>query len=74
MQAIRKQSVPPQPDASGVPALSIRDLSVSFGEPSAGGLTVLDHINIDVRDGEFLCIVGSSGSGKTTLLRVLVLC
>ena len=71
MQAIRKQSVPPRPDESVVPALSIRDLSVSFGAPAAGGVAILDHIDIDVRDGEFLCIVGSSGSGKTTLLRVL---
>jgi NitT/TauT family transport system ATP-binding protein len=71
LQAIRKQGVPPRPDESVVPALSIRDLSVSFGTPSSGGLTVLDHIDIDVHDGEFVCIVGSSGSGKTTLLRVL---
>ena len=28
-------------------------------------------INLDVREGEFLCVVGSSGSGKTTLLRVI---
>ena len=71
MQATRKQGVSPRPDESGAPALSIRNLSVSFGTPSSGGLTVLDRIDLDVRDGEFVCIVGSSGSGKTTLLRVL---
>jgi len=71
LQAIRKQGVRARPDECGAPALSIRDLSVSFGAPTAGGLTVLDHIDIDVRDGEFLCVVGSSGAGKTTLLRVL---
>jgi ABC-type nitrate/sulfonate/bicarbonate transport system ATPase subunit len=68
LQAIRQQDVPTRPDA--VPALSIRDLSVSFGA-APGGQTVLAKIDIDVRDGEFLCIVGSSGAGKTTLLRVL---
>jgi NitT/TauT family transport system ATP-binding protein len=34
-------------------------------------VTVVDGIDLDVRDGEFLCIVGPSGCGKTTLLRIL---
>lgn len=48
----------------------IRDLSKSFplnGRP----LTVLRGLNLDIRAGECLVIVGASGSGKTTLLRVL---
>jgi NitT/TauT family transport system ATP-binding protein len=48
------------------PALAVSGLVVRFG-----ARTILDAINFDVREGEFLCIVGSSGSGKTTLLRVL---
>jgi ABC-type nitrate/sulfonate/bicarbonate transport system ATPase subunit len=71
LQAIRKQGLAARPQAPAVPALSIRDLSVSFGAPDAGGLTVLDRVNIEVCEGEFLCIVGASGAGKTTLLRVL---
>jgi NitT/TauT family transport system ATP-binding protein len=31
----------------------------------------LDDVNLDVRPGEFICIVGPSGCGKTTLLRIL---
>ena len=31
----------------------------------------LDGLNLDIKDGEFLCLVGPSGSGKTTLLRIL---
>jgi NitT/TauT family transport system ATP-binding protein len=46
--------------------ISVKNLSVSYGTGS-----VLDGINLDVRDGEFLSIVGSSGSGKTTLLNAL---
>jgi NitT/TauT family transport system ATP-binding protein len=34
-------------------------------------VTVVDGIDLDVRDGEFLCIVGPSGCGKSTLLRML---
>lgn len=50
--------------------VSIRDLSKSF---TLGGrrLAVLRTLNLDVRSGECLVIVGASGSGKTTLLRIL---
>lgn len=36
-----------------------------------GSVTALDDLNIQVRNGEFLCIVGPSGCGKTTLLRIM---
>ncbi|MDE3229635.1 MAG: ABC transporter ATP-binding protein [Chloroflexota bacterium] len=36
-----------------------------------GSTAVLLDVNLDVRSGEFLCIVGPSGCGKTTLLRMM---
>ncbi|MBZ9733007.1 ABC transporter ATP-binding protein [Mesorhizobium sp. CA18] len=50
--------------------VTIRDLSKSF---ALGGrqLAVLRSLNLDIRSGECLVIVGASGSGKTTLLRIL---
>ncbi|MBZ9853401.1 ABC transporter ATP-binding protein [Mesorhizobium sp. CA13] len=50
--------------------VTIRDLSKSF---ALGGrsLAVLRSLNLDIRPGECLVIVGASGSGKTTLLRIL---
>ncbi|MBB3351626.1 ABC transporter ATP-binding protein [Rhizobium lentis] len=50
--------------------VTIRRLSKSYklnGKP----LQVLKDINLHIRSGESLAIVGASGSGKTTLLRVL---
>lgn len=32
---------------------------------------VLDNINLDVQDGEFICLVGPSGCGKSTMLNVM---
>ncbi len=66
MQPLRKDVVAARPVRAEVPVLAIRNLTVRFG-----ARTILDAINLNVGEGEFLCIVGSSGSGKTTLLRVL---
>ena len=46
--------------------LSIHDLSFAHGER-----TVLDHVELEVAQGEVLVIVGASGCGKTTLLRAI---
>ena len=37
-----------------------------------GNLTVLDHLDLDVTEGEMVTIIGPSGSGKTTVLRMLM--
>jgi len=44
--------------------------SVPGADPAAGFLAV-DHIDLEVRDGEFFSLLGPSGCGKTTLLRMI---
>lgn len=47
-------------------SVSVRDLSLSFG-----AVTVLDTLNLDIKNGEFLVLLGSSGCGKSTLLNCI---
>lgn len=50
----------------GATVISIKELSKSFGKHE-----VLRKIDMEVKEGEIICIVGSSGSGKSTLLRCI---
>jgi NitT/TauT family transport system ATP-binding protein len=52
------------------PALRMRGLCLSYGI-GPGRKLILDGIDLDVAEGEFLSIIGPSGCGKTTLLRLL---
>lgn len=61
--AITDPGPPPQPEA---PALEARGLSLR-----AGGIAVLDRVDLAVEAGEILGLVGPRGAGKSTLLRCL---
>jgi NitT/TauT family transport system ATP-binding protein len=54
------------PASPAPPKLTVRGLHKTFGE-----LIALDHVSLDVDDGEFIGLVGPSGCGKTTLLRII---
>lgn len=52
-------------------ALSIEGINKTFGRSGKTGVEALRDINMNVRQGEFVSIVGASGSGKSTLLRII---
>ena len=50
--------------------LSIEDVSKRFST-GTGDVLALDHVSLQVDEGEFVCLVGPSGCGKTTLLNII---
>src|SRR2546429_6167276 len=47
-------------------AVEVRELTRTFGE-----LVAVDHLTLDVRQGEIFAFLGPNGSGKTTTIRML---
>jgi len=52
------------------PKVALNDVTLEY-ETNGSPLLALDHINLQVKGGEFLCIVGPSGCGKSTLLHLI---
>lgn len=49
-----------------MPLLEVRDLEAGYGP-----IRALDHVSLDVEDGELVALIGANGAGKTTLLMAI---
>jgi putative ABC transport system ATP-binding protein len=53
------------------PMIKLERISKSYQRPGEGELKVLQEVDFEVAEGEFVAIVGPSGSGKSTLMNIL---
>jgi ATP-binding cassette, subfamily B, bacterial MsbA len=64
-----------KPGAKALPrfsrAIQFENVSFSYQADGEGSREILHNINLEVRRGEILAIVGSSGAGKSTLVHLL---
>jgi len=68
----QKGTVLEKPGAAAAPPLTreIEFRDVSFSYPSSN--LVLDHVNLTIKKGEIVALVGHSGAGKTTIAQLLL--
>ena len=65
--AIKAGDKSPETDEKG----TVRFDHVSFRYPNSAGRPVLNDINLDVRKGEMVAVIGATGSGKSSLVNLI---
>lgn len=50
--------------------LKIKDISRRY-RTATGVIQALDHVSLEIKEGEFVCLLGPSGCGKTTFLNMI---
>lgn len=57
------------PEYTGVASIRLSNVNLRYGENTPN---VLNNVTLEIKDGDYVAIVGASGGGKTTLLKVLM--
>lgn len=52
-------------------AVELRDVVKRFVTPEGNEIAAVDHVSMQIKNGEFFSMLGSSGCGKTTSLRMI---
>ena len=55
---------------NGKTVVKLEDVELVFNS-EIGTVTALAQVNLDIQEGEFICVMGPSGCGKSTLLNII---
>lgn len=55
----------------GIGSITATDINKEFIRSDGEKTIALSHLNVDIRAGEFICLIGPSGCGKSTFLRLI---
>ncbi|KMT21817.1 ABC transporter ATP-binding protein [Clostridium cylindrosporum] len=50
--------------------ITLKDINLKY-EGEKGVVTALENVNLNIENGEFICVLGPSGCGKSTLLKII---
>ena len=54
-----------------MPTIQIKNVNKLYQDSDGNPVEALKDINLEIQDGEFVCVVGPSGCGKSTLLEIV---
>lgn len=64
------EQIAPSPRTRASSTLDVQDLTIRYGARD-GAIVALSHVDLQMRNGDFVVAIGASGCGKTTLLSTL---
>jgi len=70
MDSIKTEEALRGPEMGEIPLIRLLDVSKVYHLES-GDFTALNHVSLDIRENEFVAIMGPSGSGKSTMMNQL---
>lgn len=68
---VREDSAGISPSPSSNAQYLLRNLSVVYRDSRGGEFTAMQGVNLEIKQGEFIAVIGLSGAGKSTFLRCL---
>jgi NitT/TauT family transport system ATP-binding protein len=70
--SMAQATITASPEVAKVAAIEISGVSVSYPIGKKHRKTILEDINVEIADGEFVVLLGETGCGKSTLLRMIL--